>query len=565
MIMIKKLKMWRNPGYTEECIEIPPIGSRKLPAADWVNTKNGQFYDLRPRKGSTLSKIELPLSFSATWDMSYLWMQAEDDAGTIEVFGWIRSVEQIAGSEEAVRIMWVPDYWRTCSGSVSFGKGVITKTSSDSYARPFKTQPRQRLHVSDTRIVSQITTSSQPCIIFTAVSTSGDITYNVTADTIGMSDNDSLNGIYYNAADQLPYFTGLTSDSIIGCWVCCYPFKGRWYNSALRFGGTGGTQRSHTDAGGVTHNWVEFTYAQTSYYGVNLTGELMTTDDDVYVIRDCYGTSYLTTPWHIPFKSVAIAMDIGPTEAYYSVYLLNETISEVPNQLIAPMKDYRKSAVATGMYANIPMVPVSVGSAKLSDYYVSGQREFDIETRRIEQEKQLASGISGAAGSALSGALTGALLGAAGGPIGAAGGALIGLGVSVGGSFVSNEINKSANDQLQEATEKLYANQSGSIVTIGSTAQTVEATNSEHGLLLTKLTSDAVSAAERTAYISNQGYDVEIPVAAATSFMTSGPLQIRNLNVTGSVPPAAKTAIKAKLEAGVFIVENNPTGTDPAI
>lgn len=46
--------------------------------------------------------------------------------------------------------------------------------------------------------------------------------------------------------------------------------------------------------------------------------------------------------------------------------------------------------------------------------------------------------------------------------------------------------------------------------------------------------------------------------------MTTGPLQIRNLNVTGSVPPAAKTAIKAKLEAGVFIVENNPTGTDPA-
>ena len=79
MIMIKKLKLWKDPRYTEECVEIPPKGSRKLPPADWVNQHEVQhegeeptmeYYDLRPRKGSTLSALELPLSFSETciWD-----------------------------------------------------------------------------------------------------------------------------------------------------------------------------------------------------------------------------------------------------------------------------------------------------------------------------------------------------------------------------------------------------------------------------------------------------------------------------------------------------------------
>ena len=66
-LTITKLKMWKDPGYTRECVEVPPRGSWKLPAADYVASEN-----LRPRKGSTLTAVELPLPYLQVMDMSYL-------------------------------------------------------------------------------------------------------------------------------------------------------------------------------------------------------------------------------------------------------------------------------------------------------------------------------------------------------------------------------------------------------------------------------------------------------------------------------------------------------------
>ena len=82
-ITITKLKMWKNPGYTKGCVEVPPAGSKKLPAPDYTSTAN-----LRPRKNGTISAIELPLSFCQVFDMSYLYMEFEDNAhNQCKVFG----------------------------------------------------------------------------------------------------------------------------------------------------------------------------------------------------------------------------------------------------------------------------------------------------------------------------------------------------------------------------------------------------------------------------------------------------------------------------------------------
>lgn len=54
--------------------------------------------------------------------------------------------------------------------------------------------------------------------------------------------------------------------------------------------------------------------------------------------------------------------------------------------------------------------------------------------------------------------------------------------------------------------------------------------------------------------------DVNTPVDLATY---TGPLTMTELVLLGNIPPTAKAAIKTKLENGVYIVERNPTGTDP--
>ena len=144
MLTITKLKMWKDPGYTRQCVEVPPVGSWKLPAVpDYTSSE-----DLRPRRGSTLSAMELPLSYLAVHDMSYLYMEIEDGVtptpNTMKIFGWIVSVEEIASANEAVRITWTPDYWRTYADDAVFGKGVITRCNNSTYKRPFQTQPPLR-------------------------------------------------------------------------------------------------------------------------------------------------------------------------------------------------------------------------------------------------------------------------------------------------------------------------------------------------------------------------------------------------------------------------------------
>ena len=139
---ITKLKMWKNPGYTRECVEVPPRGSWKMPAADYTATEN-----LRPRKGSTLTAVELPLPYLQVMDMSYLYIEVQDGVtptpNTVKLFGWIVSIEEIASSSEAVRITWTVDYWRSYSQNAVFGAGRITRCPDSTYKRPYQTQPRK--------------------------------------------------------------------------------------------------------------------------------------------------------------------------------------------------------------------------------------------------------------------------------------------------------------------------------------------------------------------------------------------------------------------------------------
>ena len=106
-LTITKLKMWKDPGYTRRCVEVPPVGSKKLPTPDYTMADSET---LRPHKGSTLTNLNLPLSFTQLFGMSYLYIEASDGAGSVSLFGWIDSITQRSTSYEGVTINWSVDW-----------------------------------------------------------------------------------------------------------------------------------------------------------------------------------------------------------------------------------------------------------------------------------------------------------------------------------------------------------------------------------------------------------------------------------------------------------------------
>ena len=98
-LTISKLKMWKDPKYTRNCLEVPPAGSKKLPTPDYTLAAD---QTLRPHKGSTLTELHLPLSFTQTFGMSYLYIEATDGAGSVSLFGWITSIDQRSTAEHLI-------------------------------------------------------------------------------------------------------------------------------------------------------------------------------------------------------------------------------------------------------------------------------------------------------------------------------------------------------------------------------------------------------------------------------------------------------------------------------
>lgn len=563
MLTINKLKMWKDPGYTRSCIEVPPVGSKKLPTPDFSSAA-GMTY--RPRKESTLTDLELPLSFTQVFEMSYLYIEASDGAGSVALFGWITSCEQIATAADAVRIRWEVDWWRSYSGSLTFGRGVITKTSDGTYKRPMGVNPRLWLYDnSDSKNTRQLrdfigSHYIDYFFIFTFMDSAQNLKVGVTTALFKVGGT-AYTGLGPGDIEELPEKFGIPSTNVKGCWVSSFfPFgkTGVTYNNGYyEFPSTFGPVMTHT-SGGVDRACIvhEIANGFLQFFSADYTNAQRTfvsNDTEKVILIDGYGTPHLTLPYGFECKYAAIKTDIGATEAYHSVILSEQPITNLSQFYEAKLK-----AIEEGRYVNIPLAPVAVASNALSDYIVSGQRDYDIETRRMDQEKSAWQGALGIGGSIAGGTVSGAL---AGGGAGAAVGAIAGTVSGTVGTVANYWLTDYYNDKLQQATEKLYSNQASQLITIGSTADRIS--EAIRGLRIIRIQADDASTDEINGQIATQGYDVEIPVNDTSSFITTGPIQIMNLQLGGIAPPVAKAVIKSKFENGMYIIENNPNGVIP--
>lgn len=566
-LTITKLKMWKDPKYTRGCLEVPPAGSKKLPSPDYTSA-DGE--TLRPRKGSTLTSLELPLSYTQVFDMSYLYIEASDGAGSVSLFGWIDTVTLIATSNDAVRIDWSVDWWRSYSGSVTFGAGRIRRCGDSSRKRPVSIQPRYR---TVSQMVDIKSTDGHLYVIISYRKTSSQRTLLIIPCNANLYSEGTINighlgaGVLHETAPSpsfikcmsgaLPSLLGIVSTSIDGAWVSpinplndnTYVIQGDTFNChyqdySLQKGTTYGAIQC------IGYNAQELSVLPYKQVDIDLINTYKTSDLVTYSIADVYGNVVGSAPYDLPFSKLSCVLDIGNVSASLKV-TFNTASGTLGNK------------TSEGMTVTVPLPSVPISSSAYSDYVYSGQKDYEMELKSLQNEQTAAHGLSGAIGGAAIGAVLGSIIPVGGTGAGAAvGGALAGGATGALSAGINYAVDEFIyKDKFQDLEDKKYSNQTGNLMIAGDGFGW--AIYNKFPKIIS-LTADTVFQSELANHILQEGYPCDSPVSDVTSFITSGgALQIANLTITGACPPVAKRTIKSLLEGGIRIVENNPSGVIP--
>lgn len=537
MIIIDKLMAWENPGYTEGNSWVPPKGSEKLPTADFVSDPAQSYH---PGKNSTFSKLELPFNYSQWHKMCYLYIECHDSGGTMKMYGWIRSVEEIAGTNPAVRIEWYPDYWRSFIAAADIREGHLLKTPLETHKRPYLTTPRKW------QIYKQIDMCGfpgtdpplryEPCYILVWSETNAQqqvtrINYGFwhPGETIDELSAPTNAEVYNGTFTEL---LGIDPDRIIGLWVSpVAPYAG---------GTPFGTSR-HIFKKTDSMIYSDFTIALPE-------AEYMRAGNMCRVVfSDFYGGVIGEIPWGYTVTGWTMYVDVGTAGCNL---IIKVHVKDDPTETVI------NGTPELGLTISTPLISVPVLENAWSSYNYSGQREFERTQREIQRQEQFVSGITGAGTSAL----TGGLLGSGAGKTGI--GAIAGFVASVIGSTAQYAVDKYIfEDQLQAANDALHSNQAANVVYPSSGM----AWTFINRYTVSQLIGDNYSVSEYGTSIAYTGYDTDCisDIGTLITGRQSGAIKATDTVVLGKIPPEAKQWLRNKLSSGIYIVEMNPTGRTP--
>lgn len=565
MLTITKLKMWKDPGYTKECVEVPPAGSRKLPTPDY--TADGL---IRPHKDSTLQSLELPLKYSDVMDMSYLYAEFLDSSGpddtgnTFSVFGWVTNIELIACSQDNVRIRWTPDYWRTYSQHIDLNRGIIRRVNPDTtlghmIRRPYPVKPVMR----NPSFTQPIGDTDKWVVVVHTVTENGHTTINYKfwqPDGPGKA----WSGHTFYPMSWKEIYSGLIEEylqldpkAIIGVFVV--PFaplnedhrsEQYWHDSAYAY------PRYCYSVSGATMT--------PDMYEVTFTGSTILEADDIseIVVTDAQGNIAGRLPYGFAATGYYCYIDVG-TASVNAVIVFK--IRQDANLDVWGQMNYGQGV--TGCSVTIPGIPIPVTENAYQSYNYSGQRSYEMEQKRLQREQAAISGYLGVGGSIAGGAISGAMMG---GPVGGAVGAAAGASSSLIGTTANYYVSRAFDDQMQDATEQLYASQAANVALPGMGLGWLRGylSGTSAGWYIIRMSADTGFQAAYAHEMSYKGIECYAPWEPSMTlpldiFNYTGPLQITDARVNGDMPPTARSAIKTKLESGINIVELHPTGTDP--
>ena len=294
-----------------------------------------------------------------------------------------------------------------------------------------------------------------------------------------------------------------------------------------------------------TYDQTEYAYLYTktnkfAEYDGSLTSPVTTTDAEQFVVTDLDGSVVGSVPWGLTVQSYTYRCVISASAGYVQFRFdgLNSSVE--------------------GLQFTIPLPTLDITSNSWSDYVYSGQRDYDIEQRRIARERALVEGLGGA----LSGGAQGAMLGglkesqsflpsdrtiANASVFG-----FLGAGASIAGSLINYASAGYCNDKIQSASDMLQARQLDSITTPGNGCDWLYYGRPYQ---LRSIVPDDYSLGRFESDVALNGIKVSEPTADCTALVHgTGPLAIENLVVRGNIPAEAKQYIKQKINDGVRLI-----------
>ena len=469
--------------------------------------------------GSNIFKLE---------DMRFIELGSVDGLGNkMPVFGWIDgySIRGSGGPYATAEIRWHIDYYLTFMNQLSYGCGRIKRGPAD-IARPDTSVPRKWIYDSSLGIDpsgayqgdgSVTAQNDRQWIIIMVSSNVGkltDFSYYVWQDGMILNNvfTPYMEEIYDGkVADRL----GLDPDKIVGAWISPIPpFAMNATSAAAQIYtyGSGPDERACFKFDQILNTKSEYTCTYLT--------EKCTTDSEKWILVDLYGTPRLTAPWGIEWDTIKLILDIGTAGANLIVYLQDSSDTTDINE---------------GRITTVPLPSIPILSNAFSSYVYSGQRDYDIQSRELQNQQQALNGIAGSGQSAISGGIAGGVS-KAGGAVGA----VAGFATQIAGSLVGYGINTVYGNEEQKLTDKLAANQASAPIITGQSLvwkyfdgfldQT--SPTGSHNWRFVKMVRDSVSAAELADEQSELGFNTDSFQSDCSGFINDGgPLRIEGLEV----------------------------------
>lgn len=574
-----EVHLFADTGFSERGVRVPSPRS-ELP----VSTAIWTAYDVRPPKGDVLSKMDLPIDFLFIQSATYLRGNLLSVDGTdFTFFGWIDSIEPKTDSADTpvTTIRWHVDLWRTWIERAHLGRGTVTRRKAQGSYPMQRFTPRfnrvgwYKPLIEDFRVSGyywaivgyvrdvdeETTVNSYLCFPF-----------RVTYASVAVMVNDGVvhlapsgENVFTGAFDEM---LGLTPSRIVGAWVTTTPpleyevvqvstetyrgecvkvdrygsprvmSHGEW--SCLLLDSSALESPRVTTIPKVIVGDLE-AFQLRSVDSPSSTEEvdaLVSTELSSLHVVNHRGEIVGSLPPRVPFDQVRVRNILSMDGCYLAVRFESRVIAQ----------HHQHFADANGCEIHIPLPTIPVSGNSWSEYVYSGQRQYEISQMNAEQDIAHTKGQASVVEGGISGAFAGAVAGS--GP-----GAIAGGIIGAIGSFLGNEVSyatdKAWNDQLIGQTDTYQAKQSENIIINGSAFDWI--TYGVPTCAVVEIIPDVYSGEQFNASLNLNGVEVSEP-KGAVELPASGPFQVRDLEVLGAVPNAARAFIKARLESGVYIV-----------
>ena len=539
-------------------------------------TELSSLEDLNTSVGRIWSEMKVPLPWLQICTANYITGTIEFNnpaASSLEVRGWIDSVEPVSDSEDfpVCRVKWHFDFWEMYKVVASYDYGQVKRRPyQDLASTPIQNYPVRYYELPSDHETSKIRLDDHLIspqnneiwfIIFSYNrpdpddSTKTQTIYGQMPVQLkpnlsgglgiyGPKDGDSsVPDTTYFVPSMQDIYNGIFDEAfkippedINGVWLSPFSFTPQISYTvngyvAADYQISGGlTSRVTIVEGGVpnpslpNYHYGFWRIKFLEYASYEKDVKVTSSEEERFILVNVDGTRAHELPYGMYISKAVIVPVLESDEAYLQISFRDSTLGSLE-----------------GCSTTVPLLNLPVNENAWSSYAYTGKRDYDIGMRKLQTD-------ANAWKSILPGVGTGAAYGAFSGI-----GAIVGGVAGAAGSLTNYGVEALwQNDEIQKNEDRLMANQLSTMLLSSNAMISMVRIN---GISIRKLVPDSYSASQLSNTRSNYGISVdEILASCDTLIRTTSPTgfyQIPNMIISGPLPAEAKDYIKQKFSSGV--------------